>query len=147
MGPRLKSFLRGVASIFDIGGSPPRRMQRPMTAEEALAQDWQRVGDDLRYAMGIPTQELKYWGFSEALGPVLRRRFRGTEEQAIEIAQQFANQRVADVDYWDEADKSAKPGAPALSLRTVNPLPLFLEERRQREAEDRRVALRKTWSK
>jgi hypothetical protein len=136
-----------MASIFRLDFSPrikPFR-HREQSVEEALAGDWQRVGDDLRRAMGMNMEELKYWGFAETLGPVLRRRFRGTEQQAQEQAQQFANQRAADVDYWDEADKSARPGSPAVTLRTVNPLPLFLEERRTREAKERAADRRKTW--
>lgn len=79
------------------------------------------------------------------LGPVLRRNFRGTEEQAAEIAKRFANERVVDVDYWDESDKSAKPGIKAVSLRTVSPLPALTAEKQRLQEEERRAALRKTW--
>ena len=89
--------------------------------------------------------DIKHWGFSEVLGPVLRRNFRGTEEQAIAIAQRFANERVVDVDYWDESDKSAKPGVRAVSLRTINPLPELQAEKQRQRAEERREATRRTW--
>lgn len=83
--------------------------------------------------------EPQFWGFSEALGPVLRRRFRGTPKQAKELAQRFADERVVTVDYWDEADKSAAPARPADSLRTVNPSPDVIEAKRQRDAAQRAI--------
>jgi hypothetical protein len=87
----------------------------------------------------METHELQYWGFSEALGPVLRRRFRGTAEKAAELAQKFADERCVPVDYWDEADKTAAPARPADSLRTVQPSPEVVEARRQREAAQRAI--------
>lgn len=145
VGTKLSAFLKGVVSVFNLDLSPrikPFR-HREKSVEEALAGDWRRVGDDLRCAMGMNMEELKFWGFAEALGPALRRRFRGTKQQAKELAQQLANQRVADVDYWDEEDQSARPGKPAKSLRTVKPLPLFLEEKRARETQEKAAPLGK----
>lgn len=65
--------------------------------------------------------DLKYWGFAVALGPVIRRRFRAPAALAERQAQLYANQRNVDIDYWDENDKSAAPGKKADSLRTVSP--------------------------
>lgn len=63
----------------------------------------------------------KLWGFAVALGPVIRRRFPGTADEASRQAQLYANQRNVDVDFWDENDRSAAPGKRADSLRTVGP--------------------------
>lgn len=47
---RRAALLRGFASVFDVPGSRRRRVMLP-TAEEALAQDWWAIGDDLRVAL------------------------------------------------------------------------------------------------
>jgi len=53
-----RSFLRGYASVFNIYGhsldrpDPDRGRERDA---EAIADDWRRVGDCLRYAMGQVT--------------------------------------------------------------------------------------------
>jgi hypothetical protein len=56
---RLRAFLQGFASAFDITGGvePPD----PATGWErdgaAIRGDWQRVGDDMRRAMNIAAHE------------------------------------------------------------------------------------------
>ena len=45
----LASFLKGAGSVLNISPAPPPR--RSLTDEEAMASDWQKVGDDLREAM------------------------------------------------------------------------------------------------
>lgn len=62
------------------------------------------------------------WGFAVALGPVIRRRFRGTASEAELRAQADANAINEAVDYWDEADQSFEDGKAARSLKTVEPI-------------------------
>lgn len=49
----LRNMLIGMGSIFDLFPAPRQEIQLPrvMTDAEALASDWQAVGDDLRSAM------------------------------------------------------------------------------------------------
>ena len=60
---RLQAFLGGIAAIGEgmasIGGGlfPPRPRRRIRTDAEAIADDWQHTGDNLRRAMGSPSQE------------------------------------------------------------------------------------------
>ena len=61
---RAKAFLRGMLSIFDFSfdssgaalfdstGFPPKPEVRILSDEEAMAADWQAVGDDIRAAIG-----------------------------------------------------------------------------------------------
>lgn len=67
------------------------------------------------------SNELRFWGFSLTFGLALRRRFRGTAEEAQQMAQKYANERQYAIDYWDEADRSHRPGQRAESLVTVEP--------------------------
>jgi hypothetical protein len=55
----LRAFLKGFASAFDITGGI--KTPDPATGWErdgaAIRGDWQRVGDDMRRAMGIVSRE------------------------------------------------------------------------------------------
>lgn len=52
-----RAFLRGVGSVLDISGSshsssfPEVKTPRPSSVSDALARDWQKVGQDMRSAM------------------------------------------------------------------------------------------------
>jgi len=67
MGKFLKSFFShpfvwGIGSVLDLRGSPMRRYRprRPMpkrlSDEEALRQDWEKVGNDIRKAMAMEAE-------------------------------------------------------------------------------------------
>jgi hypothetical protein len=66
----LKSFFRGMLSVFDPGVTftdmsdypdipPIPEIPRPLSDAEAMAADWWSVGNDLRVAMGQPPVTLK----------------------------------------------------------------------------------------
>ncbi len=52
-----KAFLRGISSVLDISGSahdsscPEYKTSRPSSVSDALARDWQKVGQDMRVAL------------------------------------------------------------------------------------------------
>ena len=63
MKTRLQNFLEGAKTILNLLPEDPPlvptpRYQRFATDAEALASDWQAVGDDLRGAMGIVADEI-----------------------------------------------------------------------------------------
>ena len=49
----LRNILIGMGSILDLCPAPRQELQFPpiMTDEEAIADSWQKVGDDLRAVM------------------------------------------------------------------------------------------------
>ena len=57
---RIKEFLKGFASAFDITGSFfkfPDYSKGVARDREALSQDWSRIGGDFRRAMGIVCEQ------------------------------------------------------------------------------------------
>jgi hypothetical protein len=63
MRTRLYNFLEGAKTILNLlpeepPPMPTPRYQRFATDAEALASDWQAVGDDMRKAMGMMDDEI-----------------------------------------------------------------------------------------
>ena len=49
---KIQSFLKGIGSVLDLGGTMfPRREFMKKSDEEALREDWEAVGSDIRKAI------------------------------------------------------------------------------------------------
>ncbi len=52
MNKRLRSYVRGAASVLDLSGQvQPRRVRSQESEAEVLAEDWRKVGGDMRRAI------------------------------------------------------------------------------------------------
>ncbi len=52
MSKRLRAYVRGAASVLDLSGQvQPRRVRSHKSATEVLAEDWRKVGGDMRRAI------------------------------------------------------------------------------------------------
>ncbi len=53
MNKRLRSYVRGAASVLDLSGQvqPRRRVRSQESEAEVLAEDWRKVGGDMRRAI------------------------------------------------------------------------------------------------
>lgn len=49
---RFPSFLEGLARALDLGGSLWNLDEEPVSDADALASDWQAVGNDMYWALG-----------------------------------------------------------------------------------------------
>lgn len=59
MNAKLRSFLKGAATIFDIYPDPIKDPFAGKTDFDRLAEDWQKVGNDIKNAMNEETKGLK----------------------------------------------------------------------------------------
>lgn len=48
---KLKSFLEGIISAFDLSGDHDYLHQSPKSDRDALIEDWVKVGNDIRWSM------------------------------------------------------------------------------------------------
>lgn len=55
----LKNFIAGIGSILTLFPEPPTNPIAGKSTEELIARNWQRVGDNLRKAMGNIDRELE----------------------------------------------------------------------------------------
>lgn len=60
MGKKIKNWLRGAATTVDLWPDTASRMKQEFlhrSDKEALYQDWQRIGNDIKIAIGKHEQE------------------------------------------------------------------------------------------
>ena len=50
---KLKAFFRGMASTLDIFGLLSPRLSDVLSDEEAIAEDWKKIGEDMWNALDI----------------------------------------------------------------------------------------------
>ena len=53
-------IFRGLASLGNVGDSPIRNKYRNMSDRDILREDWETIGNDMRKALSIYTQEINY---------------------------------------------------------------------------------------
>lgn len=58
MTERIKNFLKGMGSAFDIGSSSIKNPLEGTTDAQRLAGDWKRVGDDIRKAINAEEKNI-----------------------------------------------------------------------------------------